>query len=121
MEGNKGYLPIYWAKYGLESPIQGPVSDWVNQYPLLIDALRGEIQRLKGEEYKGEDNGLVMRQIQDAETEWEKLAREHVNSQAEGYGARPVVKKKPKPFEGMATLVQKAHGITGKEDRPLNP
>ena len=117
----KSYVPQYWEKYGLEPPVQFPVADWVNDFPTLVDSLRGDINRLSGEEYRGEDNNRVMQQIADAEREWEQLAKEHVNSQAEGYGARPVARQKIKPFSGMATLIQKAHGITGKEDRPLNP
>ena len=120
MDG-KQYVPTYWTKYGLESPVQFPVADWVNDYPLLVDSLRGDINRLTGEEYRGEDNSRVMQQIEDAEREWERLAKEHVNSQAEGYGARPVVGKKIKPFSGMADMVQRAQGVVKKEDRPLNP
>ena len=118
---NIRYKPVYWEKYNLEAPVQGYITDWVNDYPTLVDSLRADINRLSGEEYRGEDNNRVMRQIADAEREWEQLAKQHVASQAEHYGSRPVGAKKKKPFEGVATLIQKAHGITGKEDRPLNP
>jgi len=120
---DKQYVPQYWAKYGLESPVQFPVADWVYDYPILVNALRADINRLTGEEYRGEDNNRVMQQIADAEREWERLAREHVNSQAERYGARPADMRgqRIKPFSGMAGMIQRAQGVVKKEDRPLNP
>ena len=118
---DKPYAPTYWAKYGLEAPVQFPVADWVNDYPRLVDSLRGDIRRLAGEEYSGEDGNRIMQQIADAEGEWERLAKQHVNAQAEHYGSRPVVRKKIKPFSGMAGIIQRARGGEPKEDRPLNP
>lgn len=92
----QGYRPVYWEKYGLTPPVQFPVSDWVNAYPALVDSLRSDIKRLKGEEYQGEQRGKVIQQIEDAEREWELLARQHVGSQADKYGSRPVVPPKKK-------------------------
>ena len=118
---DKSYAPTYWAKYGLEPPVQFPVADWVNDYPTLVDNLRGDIRRLAGEEYRGEDGNRIMQQIKDAEDEWERLAKQHVDSQAEHYGSRPVVRKPIKPFSGMAGIIQRARGGGQEEDRPLNP
>lgn len=115
---DRKYDPQYWAKYDVQPAVPFPVTDWVQAYPALKQQLYGEQKRLAGAEYGDRDRAQIMRQIEDAQTELDRLLNMYVGTIP---SPEKVVRKKPKPFEGVSGMIQRARGAAPVEDRPLNP
>jgi len=125
-------VPSYWEKYGVQVPAEYesiPAVDY-RKYLAVQRALNNEIARLEGMLYENKDNGHVVRQLEDAKTEAQRLQQMQneaiLSRPTTASGNEPEVQEpsggsmtadamrrrimsgpKKKPFEGVAGIIQR--------------
>jgi len=74
---------------------------------------KNEIERLEGELYNNRNNGQVIRMQEEANRMYRLSRSQALDAYADTMKWGPGKMPRPKPYEGMSGMIQKARGIGG--------